>query len=106
MSKTYIDKHKRGQTMTEALVILGIVATIVICAIGGWFAKHVFGNKQIIDFNHQKFTTAYVLGNSNIWEKVSVKAWKDWENSDSIQIVTPDGKAIYTHLRNIKLVQE
>lgn len=97
--------NKKGQTMAEVLVVIGIIAVISACLFG-FFSKHIFGNKQIVDFNHQKFTTAYVLGNSNIWEKVSVKAWKDWENSDSIQIVTPDGKAIYTHLRNVKLVQE
>ena len=87
------------------MVVIAIAA-ILLGIIFGFCSKHVFGNKQIVDFNHQKFTTAYVLGNSNVWEKVSVKAWKDWENSDSIQIVTPDGKAIYTHLRNVKLVQE
>lgn len=97
--------NKNGQTLAEVLVVVGIIAVIGACLFG-FFSKHIFGNKQIVDFNHQKFTTAYVLGNSNIWEKVSVKAWKDWENSDSIQIVTPDGKAIYTHLRNVKLVQE
>ena len=100
-----IDNKKTDLTLAEVIIITGIIAVVsVVCF--GFFSKHVFGNKQIVDFNHQKFTTAYVLGDSNVWEKVSVKAWKDWENSDSIQIVTPDGKAIYTHLRNIKLVQE
>lgn len=97
--------NKNGQTMVEAMVVIAIVA-ILAGIVFGFCSKHVFGNKQIVDFNHQKFTTAYVLGDSNVWEKVSVKAWKDWDNSDSIQIVTPDGKAIYTHLRNVKLVQE
>lgn len=98
-------KNASGQTIVEWLVIIGMTA-IIVGAWFGFFSKHVFGNKQIVDFNHQKFTSAYVLGDSNVWEKVSVKAWKDWDNSDSIQIVTPDGKAIYTHLCNVKLVQE
>ena len=97
--------NKKGQTMAEVLVVVGIIALIGVCLFG-FFSKHIFGNKQIVDFNHQKFTTAYVLGDSNVWTKVKVKAWKDWENSDSIQIVTPDGNAIYTHLCNVKLVQE
>ena len=100
-----IRKNASGQTIVELLVIAGIIAIVAgVCF--GFFSKHVFGNKQIVDFNHQKFTTAYVLGDSNVWTKVKVKAWKDWENSDAIQIITPDGKAIYTHLRNVKLVQE
>ena len=97
--------NKKGQTIVEVMVVIAIAA-ILLGIIFGFCSKHIFGNKQIVDFNHQKFTTAYVLGNSNVWEKVSVKAWKDWENSDSIQIVTPDGNAIYTHLCNVKLVQE
>ena len=99
------NNKKKGQTLSEVMVIIGILA-VAAAVCFGFFSRHIWGNKQIIDFNHQRFTTAYVLGDSNVWEKVSVKAWKDWENSDSIQIVTPDGKAIYTHLRNVKLVQE
>ena len=97
--------RKKGQTAIEyviLLIVLGIIGLVVF----SFISKHVWGNKQIVDFNHQRFTAAYVLGNSNIWTKVQVKAWKDWENSDSVQIVTPDGKAIYTHLANVKLVQE
>ncbi len=80
------------------IIVLGFVTF-------GFFSKHIFGNKQIIDFNHQKFNVAYVLGNSNVWEKVNIKAWKDWENSDAVQIITEDGKAIYTHLMNVKLME-
>lgn len=104
-SKMMSSASEKGQTLAEFMVVIGILAVIAACLFG-FFSKHVFGNKQIVDFNHQKFTTAYVLGDSNMWEKVSVKAWKDWEDSDAIQIVTQDGKAIYTHLRNVKLVQE
>lgn len=85
-----------------AIVI--IIALIIICF--SWFSRHIFGNKQIIDFNHQKFNVAYVMGNSNTWEKVHIKAWKDWENSDAVQIITEDGNAIYTHLMNVKLMEK
>ena len=80
------------------IIVLGIVTF-------GFFSKHIFGNKQIIDFNHQKFNVAYILGDSNKWEKVNIKAWKDWDKSDSIQVITEDGKAIYTHLMNVKLME-
>lgn len=79
---------------------------IILAVVFGFFSKHIFGNKQFIDFNHQKFNVAYVKGNSNIWEKVNIKAWKDWEKSDSIQIITEDGNAIYTHLSNVKLMEK
>ena len=99
------NNKKSGVTLVEILVVVGILA--IICAsCFTFFAKHIWGNKQIIDFNHQNFTVAYVLSDNNVWQKMKIKAWKDWENSDSIQIVTTNGKAIYTHLRNVKLVQE
>ena len=93
---------KRGQTIVEIMVIVAIVA-IICAALWGFGSKHIFGNKQIIDFNRQRFDVAYVLGDDNKWEKVRIKAWKDWENSDSIQIVKEDGTYLYTHLRNVKL---
>lgn len=99
------NNKKSGVTVVEILVVAGIVA--IICAFCfKFFTKHIWGNKQIIDFNHQNFTVAYVLSDNDAWQKMKIKAWKDWENSDSIQIVTTDGKAIYTHLRNVKLVEE
>lgn len=96
---------KRGQTLVEALVIVGIIG-ILLAAIFGFGSKHIFGNKQIVDFNRQRFNAAYVKGDDGKWEKVQVKAWKDWNNSDSVQIVKPDGSYIYTHLANVKLVSE
>lgn len=79
---------------------------MILVVVFGFFSRHIFGNKQIIDFNHQKFNVAYVKGNSNIWERIQIKAWKDWETSDSIQIITEDGNAIYTHLSNVKLMEK
>ena len=104
--KNELDTNQKiGQTAIEVLVVIGIVLIIGGC-IFGWMSKHVFGNKQIIDFNHQRFNVAYVLSDSNVWEKVKIKAWKDWKDSDAIQIVTTDGNAIYTHLRNVKLCEK
>ncbi len=93
---------KRGQTIVELIVVVAIIA-IIVAVIFEFGSKHIVGNKQIIDFNRQKFEVAYVLGDDNKWEKVKIKAWKDWENSDSIQIVREDGSYLYTHLRNVKL---
>ena len=90
----------------QGCIIIVAIVVVALLTIFGFFSKHIFGNKQIIDFNHQKFNVAYILGDSNRWEKVNIKAWKDWENSDSIQVITEDGKAIYTHLMNVKLMEK
>ena len=94
------------EELFKGCVVIGVIIIVLGIVTFGFFSKHIFGNKQIIDFNHQKFNVAYILGDSNKWEKVNIKAWKDWENSDSIQVITEDGKAIYTHLMNVKLMEK
>lgn len=83
-----------------------VIAFIIIGAVlFGVFNKYVFGNKQLVDLK-QNFNYAYVLGDDNKFEKVKIKAWKDWKDSDAVQVISVDGKAIYTHLANVKLVHE
>lgn len=98
-------KMKKGNTLIEWLVIIGILGIILGTAFR-FGSKHIFGNKQIIDFNHQHFNVAYIRTDDNKWERINVKAWKDWDKSDSIQIIKTDGNAIYTHLCNVKLCKE
>lgn len=98
-------KMKKGFTAIELLVVIGILG-ILFATVFSFGAKHVVGNKQIIDFNHQRFNVAYVRVDNNTWEKVKIKAWKDWKDSDAVQIIKHDGNAIYTHLCNVKLCAE
>ena len=90
----------------QGCIVACVITLFITLVVFGFFSKYIFGNKQIIDFNHQKFNVAYVKGNSNIWERVQIKAWKDWEKSDSIQVITEDGNVIYTHLSNVKLMEK
>lgn len=98
-------KTKKENKMDEKVVVILVAILVFGLVTFGIFNKYVFGNKQIIDFK-QNFNVAYVLGDSNRFEKVRIKAWKDWENSDSIQVILEDGTPIYTHLRNVKLSKE
>lgn len=86
-----------------------MLVIIVFLLIGGIFfiiiKDYVIGNKQLIDFN-QNFNVAYIMGDSNRFERVRIKAWKDWENSDAVQIILENGTPIYTHLHNVKLTKE
>jgi hypothetical protein len=86
------------------ITVVGIVV-LVLVLLFGIFNKYVFGNKQFVDLK-QNYNVAYVMGDDNKFEKISIVKWNDWENSDAVQVVTPDGRAIYTHLRNVKLTRE
>ena len=99
-----IEDRRSGQTAVEWFVIL-LLGIVLLIPVGVFINRCILGNKQIVDFK-QNFNAAYVKGDSNIWTRVEIKAWKDYGESDSIQIVMPDGKAVYTHLSNVKLVQE
>lgn len=96
--------RKSGQTAIEWFVI-AVIAIVILVPVGVFINRCIVGNKQIVDFK-QNFNAAYVKGDSNIWTRVEIKVWKDYSKSDSVQIVMPNGKAIYTHLSNVKLVQE
>ena len=59
-------------------------------------------NAQIIDLNY-KFNHAYIeLPDDTI--KVEVLSWKDYEDSDMVQITTVDGIIYYTHGSKVILI--
>lgn len=93
-------KSHKGQTLAEILIVIAIVMLIAAFPVG-CYVKHVAGNKQIFDFR-QNFKYAYVTEGTNV-VRYGVKAWKDWNDSDAIQVITTDDHCIYTHLNRVIL---
>ena len=63
-------------------------------------------NMQVVDTTW-RFNAAMVKGiGSNEWTKVSISSWKDYPESDVVQIKTTDGKSYVTHYCNIILIKE
>ena len=61
-------------------------------------------NMQIVD-TKWSFDYAYIdLGNGNIIEG-HVDSWKDWNDSDMIQVTMFDGKTYFTHSSNVVLIK-
>ncbi len=61
-------------------------------------------NMQIID-TKWSFDYAYIdLGNGKIIEG-NVDSWKDWDDSDMIQVTLKDGKTYFTHSKNVVLIK-
>jgi len=51
------------------------------------------------------FNRAYLIVGDEVIE-VEIDSWRDFDNSDMIQIRTPDGTTYLTHSVNIILIQD
>ena len=61
-------------------------------------------NQQILDTTWH-FNRAIIIVGDESYE-VEVQSWRDFENSDMMQVRTRDGKTYLTHSSNIILIQE
>lgn len=93
--------------MTKKEFVFSIILFIIVILIG---AVLVCGSSHA-DWNYSFFDTVYnfdyafvKLPNGECIEG-TVKAWKDWEDSDILQVTFTDGVTYYTHSSNIVLVQ-
>lgn len=60
-------------------------------------------NRQIGDtFNFEK---AYVL-EDGVWKEIEVSSWKDYTDSDNIQVTDKEGNTYYSGANNIVLKKE
>ena len=91
-----------GSDVLSVIVAIALIVLALAAGLGGCFNKHVIGNKQYFDF-HQNFKYAYITEGTNV-VKYQIKAWKDWNDSDAVQVITVDDRAIYTHLSRVLLV--
>jgi len=76
----------------------------LICLFGTTFLLGGCGNQQVFDTTWS-FNRAIVMTGDDSYE-VDIQSWRDFENSDMIQIRTTDGKTYLTHSSNIILIQE
>lgn len=58
-------------------------------------------NKQIIDLDYS-FNKAIIEGVGEI----NIKSWRDYDNSDMVQVTSKDGKVYLTHSNNVILVYD
>lgn len=85
---------KKNKIIIIVLALI-MILTIIFC---------VGCNMQIID-TKWSFDYAYIdLGNGKIIEG-NVDSWKDWDDSDMIQVTMKDGKTYFTHSTNVVLIK-
>lgn len=77
----------------KKVLLLGLLLTLTGC------------NRACID-THYTYDKAVVKMPDGSIETIDVKSWSDYDKSDSVAIVTTDGKMIYTHLSNVMLYKD
>ena len=83
--------------MKKIVVLLLLVALVAALFCGC--------NQQLIDTTWS-FERAIIYSPSGeVVAEGEVSSWKDYENSDSVQVVI-DGKSYYTHLSNVVLISD
>lgn len=93
------------EDMKENFKEVGALFTIL-ALVMGIFLFATGCNMQVVDTTW-RFNAAMVKGiGSNEWTKVSISSWKDYPESDVVQIKTTDGKSYVTHYCNIILIKE
>ena len=79
------------------------IILIVMMLIVGLVTFSACGNRQVGIDTAQSFNKAYIkLGDE--WQTITVKAWRDFDNGDEIQVVASDGTVYLTHYSNMILV--
>lgn len=61
-------------------------------------------NAQVIDLNY-KFNRAYIELPDGVVE-VEVFSWRDYDDSDMVQVATVDGTIYYTHGSKVVLIND
>lgn len=86
---------KDKNLLMSVLISIGLFAIILLILSSCGF------NKQIIDLDYS-FNKAII---ENVGE-IDIKSWKDYENSDMIQVTATDGKVYLTHSSNVILIYD
>lgn len=81
--------------MKKKLIGVILFATIILAGCG---------NRTVLDTKYTFTKAKIVLGNEII--DVEVSQWRDYENSDQIQIIDKNGKVYLTHISNVLLTDK
>ena len=90
-------------------VIVAIIAFLLIglLIVGVYFMPNLLfhGNMQVVDTNLAFRYAIIEVGNGELLEG-PIRAWRDYEDSDAVQVVMDDGLVILTHYAKVMLFSE
>lgn len=79
------------------LWVLSLLLVGLCC--GGWF------NRQIVDLKWE-YKYAWIRWPDGTNEKIEIKKWMDYEQSDMIQVIDKNDKVYLTHSCNVVLISK
>ena len=94
-----IDMIFQGIENLQAVAPIAMIVLFCICLL------LISCNRQIIDLKY-RFNKAYVKWPDGTMKVVEISKWRDYENSDQIQIIAKDGRTYLLHSVNVTLVLE
>ena len=85
----------------KKVIIFALAFIVVILLILGATSK--LGNRGIgVDLNN-RFNRAIIKLGEMVHE-IGIKSWRDFDNSDTVQIIGEDGTVYLTHYNNVILI--
>jgi len=92
--------------MKKALVVVLSVAMLVaLCACDDAGYQHTVGNRVTSGSDVQTFNYAYISVGDKMIEG-NVIQWRDYTNSDVVQVLLSDGRYYLTHYSNVILIYD
>ena len=96
-----IGKMKKEKILRTVAWILAILLVIFI---GYQLVTMINGNRGIGWDLNNKFDQAIIMMDGDVYYDISIKSWRDFENSDTIQIMDMNGTVYLTHYSNVILL--
>ena len=98
--RDFVEEHP----IAIAVIAILLFAIIIVCA---YFVPNLLfnGNKQVVDTNLAFHYAIIEVGNGELLEG-PIRAWRDYEDSDVVQVVMDDGMVILTHYAKVMLFSE
>lgn len=91
---------KRYWKILVLVVVLAVIMTVCSACSEKKMGNRITGGKDV-----QTFTYAYVVLGGKEVAKGAVTQWRDYENSDTVQVLV-NGKYYLTHYTNVVLVAD
>ena len=87
------------------IAVVAVIAAIILTGCDGKTFQYTTGNRVVSGSDVQTFHYACIrVGDEVI--KGNVIQWRDYDDSDAVQVMLDDGKTYLTHYTNVTLIAD